>query len=72
MVRQLGMHPGYYTGMSQVISRMASEINTAVSGATGVVNSFTMYNMNKLATEDPEKFKEKYPREAARMEKNAD
>ena len=63
MARAIGGHPGFYTGLSSVISRLPGEITTAFSGAAGVVNAFLLKEKFDLAVEDPEKYKERYPAE---------
>lgn len=60
MSRQLGMHPGYYTGLGAVISRMQSEVLNAFTGAAGVVNAFLLKEKFDLAVDDPEKYEKRF------------
>lgn len=71
MVYPIGTQAGYYTGMSAVISRMAASIQNAVAGAMGVVTCFNIVNMQNLAKNDPEKYKELYPQQVAIAEEEA-
>jgi len=63
MPREVGFHPGYYTGLGEAIGRLSSDIVNACAGAAGVVNAYFLHEKAHLYINDPEKYKKKYPAE---------